>query len=294
MAQGDDVLLAASEAERLGIAYRDGKSLSIGGTPLWLVILNSVTVADRTRIGVQAGVVPSVPAYFAALRANPAEALARSREIQVEINGQQVPGYNLGSAGVLLSFDVAERAGVKYREGKRQDLGFVSAWVLEMPVRVGTQEGRAMVTVAEPEAYFKALMAGAARASSEPAPTMSAPGDVKLRAPDHDDPQETMAALKSRIDTRSEEFRANAAAMQAQVDDLRAKAAQIAGGSDARSRERHVARGKLLPRERVDGLLDPGTPFLEIGAARRLRHVRRRGAGGGHDRRHRPRPRPAK
>jgi 3-methylcrotonyl-CoA carboxylase beta subunit len=74
-----------------------------------------------------------------------------------------------------------------------------------------------------------------------------------------------MAALKSRIDTRSEEFRANAAAMQAQVDDLRAKAEQIAGGSDARSRERHVARGKLLPRDRVDGLLDPGTPFLEIG-----------------------------
>jgi 3-methylcrotonyl-CoA carboxylase beta subunit len=74
-----------------------------------------------------------------------------------------------------------------------------------------------------------------------------------------------MAALKSRIDTRSEEFRANAAALQAQVDDLRAKAGQIAGGSDARSRERHVARGKLLPRDRVDGLLDPGTPFLEIG-----------------------------
>jgi hypothetical protein len=169
VAQGDDVLLAASEAERLGIEYREGKSLSIGGTPLWLVILNSVTVADRTRIGVQAGVVPSVPAYFAALRANPAEALARSREIQIEINGQKVSGYNLGSAGVLLSFDVAERAGVKYREGKRQDLGFVSAWVLEMPVKVGTQEGRAMVTVAEPEVYFKALMAGAARASSEPA-----------------------------------------------------------------------------------------------------------------------------
>jgi 3-methylcrotonyl-CoA carboxylase beta subunit len=74
-----------------------------------------------------------------------------------------------------------------------------------------------------------------------------------------------MPALQSRIDTRSEEFKANAAFLQSQVDDLRAKAAAIANGSDAKSRERHVARGKLLPRDRVDGLLDPGTPFLEIG-----------------------------
>jgi 3-methylcrotonyl-CoA carboxylase beta subunit len=74
-----------------------------------------------------------------------------------------------------------------------------------------------------------------------------------------------MAALKSRIDTRSDEFKANAASLQHQVDDLRAKAAAIALGGDAKSRERHAARGKLLPRDRVDGLLDPGTPFLEIG-----------------------------
>ena len=66
-----------------------------------------------------------------------------------------------------------------------------------------------------------------------------------------------MAALKSRIDTRSEEFTSNAAALQKQVDDLRAKAAEIALGGDAKSRERHAARGKLLPRDRVDGLLDP-------------------------------------
>ncbi len=89
--------------------------------------------------------------------------------------------------------------------------------------------------------------------------------DVKLAVRTHNDKLETMPAIKSRIDTRSEDFKANAAFLQAQVDDLRAKAAQIAGGSDARSRERHVARGKLLPRDRVDGLLDPGTPFLEIG-----------------------------
>ncbi|MDQ6629251.1 MAG: methylcrotonoyl-CoA carboxylase [Pseudomonadota bacterium] len=74
-----------------------------------------------------------------------------------------------------------------------------------------------------------------------------------------------MAAIQSRIDTRSDEFRSNAAFLQTQVADLRAKAAQIALGGDAKSRERHVGRGKLLPRERVDGLLDPGTPFLEIG-----------------------------
>ncbi len=74
-----------------------------------------------------------------------------------------------------------------------------------------------------------------------------------------------MPALKSRIDTRSEDFKANAAFLQSQVDDLRARAAEIALGGDAKSRERHAARGKLLPRERVDGLLDPGSPFLEIG-----------------------------
>ena len=74
-----------------------------------------------------------------------------------------------------------------------------------------------------------------------------------------------MPALTSRIDTRSEDFRSNAAFLQAQVDDLRARATEIAAGGDLKSRERHVARGKLLPRERVDGLLDAGAPFLEIG-----------------------------
>ncbi len=74
-----------------------------------------------------------------------------------------------------------------------------------------------------------------------------------------------MPAITSIIDTRSDDFRRNAAALRTQVDDLRAQAASIAAGGDARSRERHVARGKLLPRDRVDGLLDPGAPFLEIG-----------------------------
>ncbi|WP_119153672.1 carboxyl transferase domain-containing protein [Caldimonas tepidiphila] len=74
-----------------------------------------------------------------------------------------------------------------------------------------------------------------------------------------------MQALTSKINTRSEEFRANAAQMRALVDDLRTKAAQVALGGGEAARAKHVARGKLLPRERVDHLLDPGTPFLEIG-----------------------------
>ena len=73
-----------------------------------------------------------------------------------------------------------------------------------------------------------------------------------------------MMALESVLDPRSEAFRANAAAMQALVDDLRAKAAVIALGGNQVSRDRHVGRGKLLPRDRIAALLDPGTPFLEL------------------------------
>jgi 3-methylcrotonyl-CoA carboxylase beta subunit len=73
-----------------------------------------------------------------------------------------------------------------------------------------------------------------------------------------------MPALKTNIDPRSEEFRANAAAMAALVQDLRDKVAQAALGGDEAARAKHVARGKLLPRERVRQLLDPGSPFLEL------------------------------
>ncbi|MEQ8494895.1 MAG: carboxyl transferase domain-containing protein, partial [Gammaproteobacteria bacterium] len=74
-----------------------------------------------------------------------------------------------------------------------------------------------------------------------------------------------MHAIKSAINPRAEEFRANAAHMRTLVEDLRAKAAEVAAGGGERARDKHVARGKLLPRERVDQLLDPGTPFLEVG-----------------------------
>ncbi|HEY5637442.1 MAG TPA: carboxyl transferase domain-containing protein [Burkholderiales bacterium] len=74
-----------------------------------------------------------------------------------------------------------------------------------------------------------------------------------------------MGAICSNLDIRSEAYRANVARMQALVADLRAQAAKAALGGGAAAREKHVARGKLLPRERVRTLLDPGSPFLEIG-----------------------------
>jgi len=74
-----------------------------------------------------------------------------------------------------------------------------------------------------------------------------------------------MTTLTSLVDPSSESFRANAAHNRALAAELRAKVAQAAlGGSDA-SRQRHVGRGKLLPRDRVTRLLDPASPFLEIG-----------------------------
>ncbi len=75
-----------------------------------------------------------------------------------------------------------------------------------------------------------------------------------------------MPTLTSKLNPRGEEFKANAAWMRAQVDDLQDTLARVAQGGGQLSRERHVARGKLLPRERVEMLLDPDTPFLEIGA----------------------------
>ena len=74
-----------------------------------------------------------------------------------------------------------------------------------------------------------------------------------------------MSVVKTRIDARSAEFRANAEAMRALVADLRAKVAEVAQGGSEAARQKHVARGKLLPRERVNHLIDPGAPFLEIG-----------------------------
>lgn len=74
-----------------------------------------------------------------------------------------------------------------------------------------------------------------------------------------------MPALETKLNARSADFQANAAAMQAQVDDLNAQVAKAALGGGEATRARHVSRGKLLPRDRVQMLLDPGTPFLELG-----------------------------
>ena len=74
-----------------------------------------------------------------------------------------------------------------------------------------------------------------------------------------------MPVLRSQLDPRAAEFRANAARMQGLVADLRGHVERIARGGDEGARAKHVARGKLLPRERVAALLDPGAPFLEVG-----------------------------
>ncbi len=75
-----------------------------------------------------------------------------------------------------------------------------------------------------------------------------------------------MTVLTTSLDTRSEGFRANTEVMRGLVADLRAKFAQIEEGGGKAARKRHLARGKLLPRERVRLLLDPGSPLLEFSA----------------------------
>ncbi len=73
-----------------------------------------------------------------------------------------------------------------------------------------------------------------------------------------------MTVLQTQLNPRSSDFAANAKAMQTVVDDLRAHLERVAQGGGEAARAKHTARGKLLPRERVMNLLDPGTPFLEV------------------------------
>ena len=73
-----------------------------------------------------------------------------------------------------------------------------------------------------------------------------------------------MTVLESKLNTRSADFTANADAMRTLVDDLRAQVAQVGQGGGDAARAKHTGRGKLLPRDRVHMLLDPGTPFLEV------------------------------
>jgi 3-methylcrotonyl-CoA carboxylase beta subunit len=74
-----------------------------------------------------------------------------------------------------------------------------------------------------------------------------------------------MPKLVSAVDTASPAFAANAEANRALAAELRAKVAEAARGGPEASRQRHTARGKLLPRDRVERLLDVGSPFLEVG-----------------------------
>ena len=72
--------------------------------------------------------------------------------------------------------------------------------------------------------------------------------------------------IDSKVSTDGDEFRARAAHNRALAEKLRADVAKAALGGTEKSRDRHTSRGKLLPRERVERLLDPGSPFLEVGA----------------------------
>lgn len=73
-----------------------------------------------------------------------------------------------------------------------------------------------------------------------------------------------MPKIISKIKSSSEEFQKNAASMQALVDELMQKVEQVQQGGEEKTRQAHLSRGKLLPRDRINQLLDPGSPFLEI------------------------------
>ncbi len=74
-----------------------------------------------------------------------------------------------------------------------------------------------------------------------------------------------MPVIETKIDRDSEEFQQNSAANRALAENLREVSDQIVTGGSARARERHLVRGKLLPRDRVDALTDDDSPFLEVG-----------------------------
>ena len=75
-----------------------------------------------------------------------------------------------------------------------------------------------------------------------------------------------MTQITTQLDPASDGFQANAAAMDALVAELEARTAEAAMGGSERARDKHLSRGKLLPRDRVQRLLDPGSPFLELSA----------------------------
>ena len=73
-----------------------------------------------------------------------------------------------------------------------------------------------------------------------------------------------MPVIADQADRSSTEFAANAEHMRQVVDDLKQQLDRVAKGGGERAREKHLKRGKMLPRERIRALLDPGSPLLEI------------------------------
>ena len=73
-----------------------------------------------------------------------------------------------------------------------------------------------------------------------------------------------MSTIETKVNNRSDEFLANAAHMQGLVEDLEETVAAVRKGGGEKYQERHLSRGKLLPRDRIDALVDPGSPFLEL------------------------------
>ena len=101
-----------------------------------------------------------------------------------------------------------------------------------------------------------------------------------------------MPVIETKLSTRDATFARNRDAMAALVADLRERIAAIEQGGGDAARARHVARGKLLPRERVRALLDPGSPFLELSQFAAYGMYDDTIAGAGHHHRHRARRRP--
>src|SRR5215467_12052583 len=87
------------------------------------------------------------------------------------------------------------------------------------------------------------------------------PGSIKATFGRREGP---LAILSSSVDRNGAEFRVNAERMHALVTELQARRGEAALGGSEKARERHIGRGKLLPRDRVMNLIDPGSPFLEL------------------------------
>ena len=73
-----------------------------------------------------------------------------------------------------------------------------------------------------------------------------------------------MSEIKSQYDAGADEAKSNAGYLRGLVDDLKQQISTISEGGGEKARKKHLDRGKLLPRERIRALLDPGSPFLEL------------------------------